>query len=142
MTSTTADTATVPVATTRRGGRVRWTVVLLTSLTIVAYAVGTYARAGLPIAASKGGPAATYAERPVAVQVTFYVHIVTASLALLVGPFQFSTALRRRSPAVHRWTGRVCLLAVAASPPTASPPPRTGPSRCGWGCRAGGGRWW
>ncbi|MFJ2863118.1 DUF2306 domain-containing protein [Kitasatospora sp. NPDC087314] len=114
MTSTAADVATTPSTRTGRGGRVRWVVVLLTSLTIVAYAVGTYAQASLPIAASKGGLSATYAERPMAVQVTFYVHIVTASLALLVGPLQFSTALRRRSPAAHRWTGRVYVLAVAA----------------------------
>ncbi|MFJ7276882.1 DUF2306 domain-containing protein [Kitasatospora sp. NPDC098663] len=115
MTSTSARAATAPAPapTSRRGGRVRWTVVLLTSLAIVGYAVGTYAQAGLPITASKGGVSATYAERPMAVQVTFYVHIVTAALALLVGPFQFSTALRRRSPAVHRWTGRVYVVGVA-----------------------------
>ncbi|MEV8324208.1 DUF2306 domain-containing protein [Kitasatospora sp. NPDC059811] len=115
MTSTAAHAATAPAPdpTSRRGGRFRWTVVLLTSLAIVGYAVGTYAQADLPIAASKGGLPATYAERPMAVQVTFYVHIVTAALALLVGPFQFSTALRRRSPAVHRWTGRIYVFGVA-----------------------------
>ncbi|MFD7831023.1 DUF2306 domain-containing protein [Kitasatospora sp. NPDC059803] len=115
MTSTAAHAATAPAPdpTSRRGGRFRWTVVLLTSLAIVGYAVGTYAQADLPIAASKGGLPATYAERPMAVQVTFYVHIVTAAFALLVGPFQFSTALRRRSPAVHRWTGRVYVFGVA-----------------------------
>ncbi|MBV6700160.1 DUF2306 domain-containing protein [Kitasatospora aureofaciens] len=113
MTSTTAPVATTPTARTGRRGRVPWAVVLLTSLAIVGYVVATYAQAGLPIAASQGGLSRTYAERPIAIQVAFYVHIVTASLALLVGPFQFSTALRRRSLAVHRWTGRVYVLGIA-----------------------------
>lgn len=34
------------------------------------------------------------------------VHILTSSLALLLGPWQFSASVRRRSPRLHRWTGR------------------------------------
>lgn len=39
-------------------------------------------------------------------------HLLGGSLALLLGPFQFSTALRRRAPAVHRWMGRLYLSGV------------------------------
>ena len=38
-------------------------------------------------------------------------HIAAAGVALLVGAFQFLRPLRRRAPAVHRWTGRVYIAA-------------------------------
>ena len=41
------------------------------------------------------------------------VHIVASGLALLVGPFQFARALRRRLPRVHRWLGRTYVIACA-----------------------------
>jgi hypothetical protein len=40
-------------------------------------------------------------------------HIGGGSLALLLGPAQFSSALRRWSLTVHRWTGRLYLTGVA-----------------------------
>jgi len=40
-------------------------------------------------------------------------HIIAGSVALLVGPWQFSRRLRRRNLSVHRWMGRTYLLAVA-----------------------------
>lgn len=39
-------------------------------------------------------------------------HFLGGGVALLVGGFQFSAWLRRRRPALHRWTGRVYLGAV------------------------------
>ena len=39
-------------------------------------------------------------------------HIVTAMVALLLGPLQFWGALRNRYLSVHRWTGRAYLCAV------------------------------
>ena len=36
-------------------------------------------------------------------------HIFASSLALLLGPFQFSTRLRARNPELHRWMGRAYL---------------------------------
>jgi uncharacterized membrane protein len=39
------------------------------------------------------------------------VHAAAASTALLVGPFQFLPGLRMRRPGVHRWTGRLYVLA-------------------------------
>lgn len=41
-------------------------------------------------------------------------HAVCSSIALLAGPWQFSSALRRRSLATHRWIGRIYCAAVGA----------------------------
>ncbi len=38
-----------------------------------------------------------------------YMHIFASSLALLLGPFQFSTKLRVTRPLLHRWMGRFYL---------------------------------
>lgn len=45
------------------------------------------------------------------------VHGPFGALALLLGPAQFSDTLRRRRPALHRWSGRVYIgaIAIAAS---------------------------
>ena len=40
-----------------------------------------------------------------------YLHFLGSGTALLIGGFQFSSRLRRSAPALHRWTGRVYLLA-------------------------------
>ncbi len=42
-----------------------------------------------------------------------FLHINGGTLALLMGPWQFWTGLRRRKLAIHRWTGRLFLLGVA-----------------------------
>jgi uncharacterized membrane protein len=42
-----------------------------------------------------------------------FLHINGGTLALLTGPFQFWTGLRRRNMTVHRWTGRLFLFGVA-----------------------------
>ncbi|HEV2400358.1 MAG TPA: DUF2306 domain-containing protein [Candidatus Sulfotelmatobacter sp.] len=41
-----------------------------------------------------------------------FLHITAGSLALLTGPMQFWTGLRRRNMTFHRWTGRIYLLGV------------------------------
>ena len=52
-----------------------------------------------------------------------YIHIACAIPALVLGPLQFVTSLRRRYPAVHRVTGRVyvvcCLVGGVAALPVA-----------------------
>lgn len=42
-----------------------------------------------------------------------FLHINGGTLALLTGPMQFWTGLRRRNLTFHRWTGRLFLLGVA-----------------------------
>jgi uncharacterized membrane protein len=43
-----------------------------------------------------------------------YAHLCGGALALGLGPFQFATAMRAKWPSLHRWTGRVYLLAILA----------------------------
>lgn len=45
-------------------------------------------------------------------QTGIMLHILGGVVALAIGPFQFSTRLRVRFPQVHRWLGRIYLLAV------------------------------
>ncbi len=42
-------------------------------------------------------------------------HIATGAIALLLGPLQFSTTLRRKSLTLHRWLGRTYMVAVLIS---------------------------
>nr|WP_277348825.1 DUF2306 domain-containing protein [Microbacterium sp. CFH 90308] len=58
--------------------------------------------------------AEAYADKPAFVQGALYVHIAGGATALALGALQFWRGLRNRAPRVHRWTGRVYLLAVAA----------------------------
>ncbi|MFT3726658.1 MAG: DUF2306 domain-containing protein [Terricaulis sp.] len=46
-------------------------------------------------------------------------HIVTGAVALVLGPLQFSTTIRKRSLALHRWVGRAYTAAVLISSPLA-----------------------
>lgn len=43
--------------------------------------------------------------------ITIHAHAFAAGLALLLGPWQFSRRLRSSRPALHRWIGRVYLVA-------------------------------
>ena len=38
-----------------------------------------------------------------------YTHAFASTVAMALGPFQFSTKLRQRNPKLHRWLGRVYL---------------------------------
>ncbi len=40
------------------------------------------------------------------------VHIIGGTVALLMGPFQFWTGLRRKHLRIHRWTGRLYMAGV------------------------------
>ncbi|MFC9919689.1 DUF2306 domain-containing protein [Agromyces binzhouensis] len=101
----------------RAGGRIGLAWVLLSSLGIAAFAVAPYLTASLEALADSGtgGLADHYAAQPPAVLVAFYVHIVAGGIALVTGPFQFWRGLRDRAPGVHRWTGRVSLVAIAVA---------------------------
>lgn len=91
-----------------------WLAVLLTSLAIAVYAPGQYLFDTLDnLARAETGLAPAYAQRPVVIQIVFYTHILFGGLALLVGGFQFSRALRRRSIRLHRWIGRTYVASVA-----------------------------
>lgn len=94
---------TRPYAGLRRAG---WVI-----MTVLAVAVGGYAVA-LVASGFRLLPSEIAANRfptPWGLR----VHIVASGLALLVGPWQFARALRRRFPRAHRWSGRLYLLACA-----------------------------
>jgi uncharacterized membrane protein len=46
---------------------------------------------------------------------TLYAHFLGGSVAIVLGALQMSTLLRKKFTALHRWTGRVYLLAVLMS---------------------------
>jgi hypothetical protein len=62
-------------------------------------------------------------------------HMLVAPIALLIGPFQFIPRLREKHPAIHRWTGRVyvvaCVIAGVAGLVTAFH--ASGGPIAGWG---------
>lgn len=97
----------------RVGPRIGWTFVLLSALAVVAFSAAPYFTASLrDLAGAEVGLAPTYAQASVFVQGAFYVHIVGGATALVAGALQFWRGLRERLPRVHRWTGRVYLIAV------------------------------
>ncbi|MFF3249266.1 DUF2306 domain-containing protein [Streptomyces sp. NPDC002870] len=86
----------------------------LSSLAISGYFVGQYAQGTLDaLAKEEVALAPTYASQGWPIQVTFYVHIVSAGLALILGPWQFSRRLRNRHLRVHRGVGRTYMISVA-----------------------------
>jgi uncharacterized membrane protein len=90
-----------------------WAVVLLTSVAVAVYFPGQYLTDTLAeLARRDTGLAGTYADRPAVIQAVFYVHIVSAGLALLIGGFQFSRRLRGAAPRAHRWIGRGYVVSV------------------------------
>ncbi|WP_346909583.1 DUF2306 domain-containing protein [uncultured Roseibium sp.] len=48
-------------------------------------------------------------------RILFYAHIALAPVALACVPFQLFPRLRRNMPAVHRWVGRIYVLAIFLS---------------------------
>lgn len=48
-------------------------------------------------------------------QAWYWIHTVLAIPTLLLAPLQFSTTIRRRWPALHRWTGRIYLASALAA---------------------------
>jgi uncharacterized membrane protein len=74
------------------------------SLGVAAYAVGVYSL--FPV-----GAAVHPDMRPgfEAQRAAVYTHVFAAAFALALGPFQFSTRLRARNLALHRWLGRLYL---------------------------------
>lgn len=87
--------------------------VVLSSVAMAAILLSSYTGASLAaLAEDDTGLASTYADRPTAIQVAFYVHIAFAGVALLLGPLQFVGSWRRRFPRLHRTVGRVYLVGV------------------------------
>lgn len=88
----------------------------ITVLAITVLAIGPFlTRTLTDLAADRVGLAAEYLEKPLVIQLALYVHIVGGTIALVIGPLQFLSVIRKRWPKAHRWVGRVYLAAVAIS---------------------------
>ena len=99
---TTTGSAPHPLAKHRAR---RWPLVLLIAASIPVALYAFIFQTG-----ATGDPAfqARFATMPVFAA----FHVVGAGIALLIGGFQFSDSLRKRALNVHRWLGRIYLLAV------------------------------
>ena len=86
----------------------RFGVLIALSLAIVAYAVAAYTFFPLGAAVHPDMRATFEAHDRLAI----YTHVFLSALALSLGPFQFMTGLRTKRPALHRWSGRVYVIAV------------------------------
>lgn len=84
--------------------RAAFVLLILGSLGVAAYAMVAYT--AFPVGSLVHPQMkATYATHRAAI----LIHIFAASLALLLGPWQFIGVVRKRWPALHRWIGRVYL---------------------------------
>ena len=102
--SDTRPVESVPTARHPTARRVGWVIMTVLALAVGAYAVALVA-SGFRLV--PGEIAANRFPTPLGLR----IHIVASGLALILGPFQFARALRRRAPRVHRWMGRGYVLA-------------------------------
>lgn len=108
---TTAPTA-ARKQTAPRTSRIGWTTVLVLAMAIAAVSLATYLSQSLETLSEDSVIAQVYADGSSPLRAMFYVHVVAASAALVIGPFQFSTRLRRRFTRAHRVAGRIYVVAV------------------------------
>lgn len=80
-------------------------------MALLAVGVAGYALSLVFVPASRGGFVVDLLARS---PVQGVAHLTGGAVALITGALQFHAGLRNRYPAVHRWTGRVYLLAVAS----------------------------
>jgi uncharacterized membrane protein len=92
-------THTLPPPRSTRAALFRWTLCLILCLGVVAIASQYYFHR----------PSGHFGEH----YPLLLGHIIGGSIALLLGPWQFSRRLRQRHLSLHRWMGRIYLLGVA-----------------------------
>lgn len=78
---------------------------LVLSLGVAGYAVAAYGL--MPLGAAVHPDMRPGFERHD--RLALYLHVFASLFALALGPFQFSARLRRKRPALHRWSGRLYL---------------------------------
>lgn len=113
--STTASPSgsTTRRAPTRARSRFGFGLVWLFALAVASYSIYLYATSSLAQLAEDGlGLGSTYESTAPWVQTALYTHIVSSSIALVIGPFQFVKRLRDRAPRVHRWMGKTYVGSV------------------------------
>ncbi len=82
-------------------------------MTFLAIAVAAYGAVAAFLSLDGSLPSMThhYPDRPTAAA----LHFGVGGLALILGPWQFLPALRRKAPTAHRWTGRLYVLCCLVS---------------------------
>lgn len=70
-------------------------------------------RPGFLGAAAKNNPAAALDEHFAVQRFLTLAHVIPAMLFMILGPLQFVKRLRAKYPVIHRWSGRVFLVASA-----------------------------
>jgi uncharacterized membrane protein len=83
-------------------------------LVVLAFAVAIYALT-IALSAQRGQLSPLAAQLVAAKPWLALAHFAAGGIALAVGMLQFSTRLRSKQPAIHRWVGRVYVSAVAGS---------------------------
>src|ERR1700741_5095870 len=78
-------------------------------MAVLASIVAAYATVVLVV---PGAGAPLVAERRAVWPWSLIAHLAGGAVAMAVGPWQFSTRLRQRALTVHRWSGRVYVVAV------------------------------
>jgi uncharacterized membrane protein len=100
-----------PIVTWRRRTGYWWFV--LSAVAIATFAVTPYLVASLPaLARNDVGVARNYVDRGPFITGALYVHVTCGGLALLLSPLQFAARVRNRLPRLHRWVGRLVLVAI------------------------------
>jgi len=82
-----------------------------TLMTVLAAAIGVYAFVMVLVPGTRGEFVLDMIARSGA---GAHLHFVAGGLVLIVGALQFSAALRRRRPRLHRWLGRIYVGGVLA----------------------------
>jgi uncharacterized membrane protein len=85
--------------------RLSFVALVVLSLAVAAYAVVAYGLFPIGAAVHPDMRAAFAAQK-----LTLYAHVFGASVALVLGPFQFWSRLRNERPHLHRRLGRIYLL--------------------------------
>src|SRR5688572_23163904 len=84
--------------------QVGFVTLVLLSFAVAVYAIAIYGFQPIGVALDP-----EMRQKFAAHRVVVYAHIFAAALTLIIGPFQFSTKLRSRYTALHRWSGRIYL---------------------------------
>jgi uncharacterized membrane protein len=95
--------------------KVGWVVLLLGALLAAVNALFFAATTPILDAAFGASGPSVQQQRMFEIAAIGYAHTLGGMIAMLIGPFQFLSAVRRHYPRVHRWLGRVYLACVAAS---------------------------
>jgi uncharacterized membrane protein len=104
------------VARHRTLGRFLWTAVIFLAFIGVAVAVRRAVVLLSPAAAAAGArnnPAAALDDHFAAQRALTLAHVIPAMLFMILGPLQFVKGLRAKHPLLHRWSGRIFLVASA-----------------------------